>query len=215
MVSFYVRPRDRDLTEQAYEREIIRLLNVMAASIPAEDLAIQWETVAEFAVLEGIQANHLGDDPLGSINERLVRLVDAVPEGIEVGIHLCYGDSGHKHFCEPADTGYLVQVANGVLERVGRPVAWLHLPVPKERDDDAYFEPLSDLALPDGTELYLGLVHNTGGAEGTRRRIEAARKFVAEFGVATECGLGRRPRDTIDGLLDQHTAVADPVAAAE
>jgi len=28
--------------------------------------------------------------------------------------------------------------------------------------------------------------------EGTRRRIDAARKFVKEFGIATECGIGAR-----------------------
>ena len=102
-------------------------------------------------------------------------------------------------------------VANGAIAAANRSVQWVHLPVPKDRDDAAYFEPLNRLSLPPETELYLGLVHQTGGIDGTRKRIAAAQKFVGNFGVATECGLARRDKDTIPALMDQHAAVADPV----
>ena len=82
------------------------------------------------------------------------------------------------------------------------------MPVPKERDDDAYFAPLAGLALKPGCELYLGLLHRTGGIDGTRRRIAAAEKAVSDFGIATECGFGRRPAETIPALLRQHAEVA-------
>ncbi len=59
--------------------------------------------------------------------------------------------------------------------------------------------------------LSLGLVHYTDGVEGTRKRIEAAQRVVTDFGVATECGLGRRPVETIPGLLRIHSEVAAPV----
>ena len=80
--------------------------------------------------------------------------------------------------------------------------------MPKERDDDAYFAPLAGLRLKPGCELYLGLVHMTGGIDGTRRRIAAAERVAPEFGVATECGLARRPPETIPALLRQHAEVA-------
>jgi hypothetical protein len=38
-----------------------------------------------------------------------------------------------------------------------------------------------------------GLVHYTDGVEGARRRINAAEKYLPEFGIAAECGFGRRP----------------------
>ena len=81
------------------------------------------------------------------------------------------------------------------------------MPVPKERDGADYFAPLADAQLPEATELFLGLVHQTGGTEGTQRRIAIASEAVERFGVATECGLGRRDPESIPDLLRQHAQV--------
>ena len=82
------------------------------------------------------------------------------------------------------------------------------MPVPRNRSDAAYYAPLRYLSLHPETEFYLGLVHFTGGVEGTLQRIKAAQQFVSDFGVATECGFGRRPPDTIPELLRIHSQVA-------
>ena len=81
------------------------------------------------------------------------------------------------------------------------------MPVPRDRDDDPYFSPLRDLNLKSGTELYLGLIHLTDGIEGAKRRAAAAKRVIPDFGVATECGFGRRPPETIPDLLRLHRAV--------
>jgi hypothetical protein len=206
---FYVEPSSRSMFEQAYSRAIGHELQRMLESIPGDKLSIQWETVAEFGLLEELMDNHLDGDLLDNITDRLATLVDLVPEAAEVGIHLCYGDSGHKHFCEPEDAGYLVQVANGTADKASRAIAWIHMPVPRERDDAAYYAPLANLDLPDKTELYLGLVHETGGKDGTQRRMDAASKVVQRFGVATECGFGRRALETIPDLMRQHAEVTE------
>jgi hypothetical protein len=205
---FYITPSSRQIFEEAYGRALRKEFERMLEAIPAGKIAIQWETVSEFALLEGLMDNHLDGDLLEIIADRLAALVELVPEPAEVGIHLCYGDSGHKHFCEPGDAGYLVQVANGVAAKAGRSIAWIHMPVPRDRDDAAYYAPLADLQLGESTELYLGLVHQTGGEDGTRRRIDAASKVVSRFGVATECGFGRRDLETIPDLMRQHAAVS-------
>ena len=85
------------------------------------------------------------------------------------------------------------------------------MPVPRDRTDEAYFAPLRQMQLNPETEFYLGLVHMTDGLEGTRARIAAAQAVVGNFGVATECGLGRRDPETIPELLGIHARVADPV----
>ncbi len=205
---FYIEPSSRLMFEQAYGRAIRHELQRMLESIPGDKIAVQWETVAEFGLLEGLMDNHLDGDLLDNITDRLGALVDLVPEPAEVGIHLCYGDSGHKHFCEPEDAGHLVQVANGTADKASRAIAWIHMPVPKERDDAAFYAPLTDLDLPESTMLYLGLVHDTDGKDGTMRRVDAASDFVNRFGVATECGFGRRDLETIPDLMRQHAEVA-------
>ena len=83
------------------------------------------------------------------------------------------------------------------------------MPVPRDRSDDTYFEPLKRLELRPETELCLGLVHYTDGVDGTRKRLATAKKFVSDFSIATECGFGRRDPRTIPDLLRIHAEVAD------
>jgi hypothetical protein len=44
---------------------------------------------------------------------------------------------------------------------------------------------------------------------GTRRRLATAEKYVKNFAIATECGFGRRPPETIPELLRIHAAAAE------
>lgn len=207
-VTWFVAARDHAAVEPAYEAAMLAEVSAIADAIPRERLAIQWDVAVEIALLEGLRRPHFAEIEAG-IAERLRRIGNAIPDGVELGFHLCYGDAEHRHFKEPADTGKLVRLANAIAAGLVRPLDWLHLPVPRSRCDTAYFAPLADLRLPRRTQLYLGLVHRTDGVEGARRRIRAARSVVTEFGVATECGLGRRPSETIPGLLALHAAIAD------
>lgn len=209
-VSAFVVPQDQAAVEPHYEARMLAELVEIAGAIPRDDLAIQWDTAVEFALLEGVFPAAPMDVRAG-ILERLVRIGARVPEGVELGYHLCYGDAGHRHFVQPRDTSKLVDVANALAAQVQRPINWIHMPVPRDRADEAYFAPLRDLKLQPGTELYLGLVHYSDGEAGTRRRIGAAQQAVTQFGVATECGFGRRPPETVPDLLRIHAAVAVPV----
>ena len=77
--------------------------------------------------------------------------------------------------------------------------------------DQAYFAPLKQLHLPPSTQLYLGVVHHQD-PDGTRRRIEAARQVVHDFGIATECGMGRRPSDQVQNVFDISAECSAPYA---
>jgi hypothetical protein len=105
--------------------------------------------------------------------------------------------------------GDMVDLANHLCREVTRPIQLIHMPVPRDRSDDGYFAPLRALKLKPDTELSLGLVHYTDGIEGTRKRIATAQNYVKDFSVATECGFGRRPPETIPELLRIHAAAAD------
>jgi hypothetical protein len=208
-ISAFIVEEESAIVQPAYDRAMFADLDRIASSIPHDELAIQWDVAVEFGLLEGVAFSSYAHVQTGVI-EQLVRLGNQVPEDVELGYHLCYGDAGHKHFVEPEDTSKLVEVANGISASLKRSLNWISMPVPRNRSDDAYFAPLKNLLLHPETELYLGLVHYTDGVEGTQRRIEAAQKVVANFGVATECGLGRRPSETIPDLLRIHREVAAP-----
>jgi hypothetical protein len=192
--------------EPVYRAKLLDEVREMADTIPSPDLAIQWDVSTEMAQWEGVRHAYFDDVKKGVI-DRLTIHCDAVPRKVELGIHLCYGDYGHRHWKEPATTANMVAVYNALSEQVARPIDWLHMPVPRSRDDDAYYEPLRNLRLRPETNLYLGLVHLSDGVEGSRRRMSTAAKFVSDFGAATECGFGRRPPETIADLLALHAAL--------
>ena len=212
-ISAFVVPEHQELLEPVYEEQVLGELRTILQELPHDQLAVQWDTNFELGMLEGVYPVWFGDVK-GGILERLLRISRHVPSDVQLGYHLCYGDVQHRHFKEPADTGKLVEVANALAASLGRPLTWIHLPVPRERLDEAYYAPLRDLRLRAETELYLGLLHHTDGVEGTRRRIETAQRFVSGFGVATECGWGRRPAATIPDLLRIHAAVSAPIQSA-
>jgi hypothetical protein len=196
--------------EPLYEDAMRREIEEITAFVPADSLSIQWDTAAEFGILEGVFPPFFPEDAEEGVVNRLTKYATWVPREVELGYHLCYGDYDHEHFKQPEDAGKLVTIANRVSAGVDRPIGWIHLPVPRDRDDDAYYAPLADLALHDETDLYLGLVHFTDGVDGTNRRISTARRVISTFGVATECGMGRRSPETVPRLLEIHAEVADP-----
>jgi hypothetical protein len=205
-VTSFIEPDFYVAVEQAYERRMRSEIDAILRTVPAEELAIQWDTAVEFALLEGVFPGALVNRR-DLIVERLVGLTSWVPQSVELGFHLCYGDADHKHFIEPKSTALLVDVANAVLASSRRRIDWLHLPVPKSRDDLDYFEPLSALRRPKDMRVYLGLLHLGDGLEGARSRVQAANNFVADFGIATECGFGRRPVDHVVPLLQLHASM--------
>lgn len=205
---------DQVAFEPAYSRRLRQEVEEILAHVRHADLAVQWDVAVEFGILEGIHGfPSTFENPLEDSVRRLGELSSWVPPDIQLGYHLCYGDApdpargGHgRHFKEPQDATKLVAVANAVTAAAARPLDFFSMPVPIERDDDAYYEPLRDLRLG-GARLYLGLVHYQDGVEGTQRRIDAAKRHTDDFGVSTECGMARRPREVIPALLRIHRDV--------
>lgn len=198
---------ERAMAEPIIEAALTREVESIAAAIPHDQLAIQWDVCHEVVGADGGMPLHYDDVVAGSV-DRVARHLGFIPEGVEAGVHLCYGDPGHKHIIEPADLGTCVAYANGIATASPRKVDFIHMPVPRDRSDDAYFAPLGALALPSETTLFLGLVHFTDGAEGTNTRLAAAAPHAEAFGIATECGFGRRDPETIPGLLGIHADIS-------
>ena len=206
VVARHITVDSQPAVEAAYDSALTAELREILHAIPHDRLAIQWDVAIEIAILEGVLPAHFSPVFEG-IESRLLGLAGLVPASVELGFHLCYGDAGHKHFKEPEDTSLMVRLAN-MLANGPRPLNWIHMPVPHGRTDAAYFQALRELAMPPSCQLFLGLVHDIDGLQGTRSRIEIARQFApANFGIATECGFGRRDPSTVAALLKLHSEV--------
>ena len=210
VVSRWVREEYQAEVEPAYEALLLKALSRIQNSIPARELAIQFDCAVEFAMLEGLGGFFTAwfAPVKEGLVKRILRLTQVVGEDVQLGFHLCYGSVDNQHFVQPKDSGYLVDMANELTKLVARPIQWIHMPVPKDRTDTAYFEPMKGLALQDDTELYLGLIH-AGDLQGAHERIGAARKVLSkDFGVGTPCGMGRTPPDQIGGILEIMAAIS-------
>jgi len=201
-------PSALPVVEPAYEAAMLREVAAICAAIPHDDLALQWDVCIEVLQHDGRLMPVPWDD--AAHRARVGRLTAAVPADVHLGVHLCYGDYDGRHSIEPLDAATLTALANLVTAEAARPLEWVHLPVPIDRDDEAYVAPLADLRLAPGTELFLGLVHHADGVAGARRRLEVAERVVAPgVGIATECGIGRAHTTAeILELFDIHAAVA-------
>ncbi|HYE93447.1 MAG TPA: hypothetical protein VEA38_20610 [Terriglobales bacterium] len=208
----YVSPKARDAYLPVYERALLRALGEVVEAIPPTRLAIQWDVCQEVLIAEGFFPDRPADYEARIVAE-LARLGNAVPGEAEMGYHLCYGSPGDEHLVMPKDMGLVVGLANGVRGALRRRLDFLHMPVPKDRTDAAYFGPLRDLAGLAETALYLGLIHHDDRA-GDRARIRTARAIVPTFGIASECGWGRGDPARVPGLLESHRIALKEMEAA-
>jgi SAM-dependent methyltransferase len=205
-IAAFIAPEDQSRVEPLYETRMLNELTTIFEAIPHDQLAVQWDTNFEFAMLDGVMPAWFSD-PRSSIVERLVRLGRTIPADVQLGYHFCHGHERH-HRERPYDAQALVDIANALSLSLGRSLDWVHLPVQRGRVDVAFFETLAQLALRPETSLYLGLLHPADGLAGARARVVAAQRFVHDFGVATDCGWSRhRPQD-VEPLIELHRAVS-------
>lgn len=207
-IAAFVAPEHQALVEPVYEVRMMEELGRILDAIPHDQLAIQWDTNFEFAMLDGVMPTWF-EDTKSSIVERLVRLGRSIPADVQLGYHFCHGHE-QAHRDRPYDAQQLVDVANALSLSLSRPLDWIHLPVQSDRVDLKFFERLGQLQRRAETQLYLGLVHPSDGIVGAKARVVAAHRFVRGFGVATDCGWGRHRSRDIETLIDLHRQISSP-----
>jgi hypothetical protein len=200
----------------SYERALFADLDTLLDRLPHDRCAVQWDVAVEFGLLEGAMGPGSAT-PIDQITPALVRCVNRLPADVPVGLHLCYGDYGHQHFKQPESIQLQVDLINAVAAAAHRPVNWASFTVPQARNDAAYFAPLRNLTAGPETELYFALVpyHPDDQADGTAtdqaRHIDAALGLSAagqrQWGISTECGMGRVEPGDVPTLLDLHREI--------
>jgi hypothetical protein len=198
----------------SYEAALFADLDTAFERLPNQRIAIQWDVAVEFGALEGAMGPKR---PMDQIAPGLVRCVERVPRDVPVGMHLCYGDYGHQHFKQPESLQMQVDLVNAVTSSAGRPLDFVSFTVPQGRNDSAYFEPLRDLRVGAETELYFALVpyHPGEQAPGTTaeqighidKAFSNTETGARNWGISTECGMGRVESSEIPRLLELHSQI--------
>jgi hypothetical protein len=228
-VNFFVEFDSQVEVARAYERPLKHSVDAIQAAIPHGDLVIQWDLPVEDATIEGWFPNPYRD--VEEIYEVTARPASWVADGVELAFHLCYGDSkfgaspfmgdppdeaaaarGGRHI-QPRDASVIVAVSNGLSRHVPRRIDAIQAATVTAWNRLAHWQPLADLAIEPETEFHLGLLHAEDGAAGARYRAALASTFLPEFGLATECGLGRHSAEQLDAVADAVADLFDTAAA--
>jgi methionine synthase II (cobalamin-independent) len=191
---FYASPDDVEAFVQAYARALAVEFGELQELVPHDRLAVQIDEVSPlfWPAWDDAAKEHWADV--------LAEVASGVAEDVPLGLHLCYGDLGGKHDREPDDLGDVVEMVK--TWNSPRALDWVHVPVPLDRTDDAYLEPLQGLDVE--TTLYLGCLHPSEDAGAARTRLSRARAFLpaeVQLGASTECGMGRFGPDQYRSLL--------------
>jgi hypothetical protein len=215
-IDAYVVPEQGQALLPSYEQAMFADLDRLLAAIPHDQVAVQWDVAVEFGVLENAFGPG-GAEAFDAIIAALARCVDQVPADIPAGMHLCYGDYGHEHFKQPESLALQVRVVNAVTAAAHRTLSFVSFTVPQYQRDQGYFAPLADLAADPATELNFALVpyHPADQADGTTEEqtrlideaLAAGPGAGRDWGICTECGMGRVDRDDIPVLLDRYREI--------
>ena len=208
--------RFRAQIEKLHETRLRQDLHHIQKSIPASELTIQWDLMAEIATREWQHGKNQLGQPQSSIEARLfdplTRLASSVDPAVEMGFHLGFGDSNHIQFEPPAEAGSLlkaaVEVANTLVQKIepSHHVEYVHLPIPKDGIHKEFFMPLGNLALRD-TKLFLGVIYANDGL-GTEKRLDAARAIYPNIaGVGPGCRTARMSEEAFGNVLDTYASL--------
>jgi len=203
-------PSDRPALLPALTEHLMGEVDKIAVAIPNDRVALRWDVCQEVLAWEGDYEKGPVDFHSETL-EVLTKIGNAVPAEIELGYHVCYCSPADEHRVQPKDMAIMAEMASAIRVGVGRSIQYFHMPVPRDRTDDAYFAPLENLRLHPQTELYLSLVLHDD-AQGDAARLRAAGRYARVDGVATECGMARGDPSRLPALLAAHVRAAEIAA---
>jgi hypothetical protein len=209
-----IAPEDLPAVAPAYEQALFADLDALLDRLPHDRIAVQWDIAVELGALEGAMGVTM---PMEQIAPGIARCLERVPADVPAGLHLCYGDYGHQHWKQPDSLQMQVDLVDAVTSAARRRLDFVSFTVPQNRDDAAYFAPLAGLRAGADTELNFALVpyHPADQAQGTTARqvehidtaLAASPGGAREWGICTECGMGRVDAADVPELLDLHSTI--------
>jgi hypothetical protein len=83
----------REAGFQVYEAALFRAMRRLQDEIPAEELSIQIDLAVDTAFWEGVYEKPWFEDVREGTLRYILRMIEQVDEGVELGLHNCYGES--------------------------------------------------------------------------------------------------------------------------
>lgn len=205
---YFCEPADWPVAKRGYERAVRAQIDQMLETIPANDLAIQFDFSNEVVDLSRAGGRTQPWLPEQTLEEKLERhtaslseLWRGIPDETVLGFHWCYGTWGGWPRTEMDDLSLCVRLTNEAVARSGHRVDYIHMPVTLE-PGDAFFAPLRDLV--SGPRVFLGLIHHDDASQGFDARLALARAHLQDFGIAGPCGYGRVESAELPAVLRAH-----------
>ncbi|KAK4500517.1 hypothetical protein PRZ48_008706 [Zasmidium cellare] len=192
-VAEWIRPEYRETAEAQYEAAIVRAIEGIQDIIPHQDLAIQIDCrVASPAIGTRAVSPETDETPLLAVC--VTRLARHVAADVDLGLHVAPSSGGTLQST--------IDVVKALQRPCPRPMAWLHLSLPADTNDEQSLQPLEDLSRGTKTELVLGLVRPRD-EEGSRRRILKAAECLGstDFGIAAAGNLVDLTQDDFEDIL--------------
>lgn len=99
ITALYVRRGFQVEFEGVYGRVLLKALERIQEGIPPEELSVQWDCPFEFGMIDGAEfpgrdTEKWWEESMSEgVVRRLVRVRESVKEDVELGVHLCYGES--------------------------------------------------------------------------------------------------------------------------
>jgi len=196
---YFPDPADLGRVRPGFEAALAAEVAVIMEKIPHRDLAIQWDCAWELQAVCGAGKAVPSELEVATHVPPIGRLSKQIPEDVALGFHFCFGTFGGWPAFAPDDLGKPVELINAAVAAADRRVDWVHIPA-LDRTDDAFYAPLARLDAK-GARVYLGVIHSMATLP---QRLEAARRFLPDFGVAAYCGFGRTPPGEMPRILQDH-----------
>lgn len=197
-----------EIIRAGFQGALVAEVRTIAEHIPSGELAIQYDCSWEVTDVYGA-AGLAKDDAIERNVAQFGPLAAALPADVDLGLHLCFGTFGGWPRFRPDDLSEAVNFANAIAAKAGRSFTWMHIPA-LDTSADAFYAPLRNLDVGEA-RIYLGLIHSmTDFGE----RLEVARRYLPEFGLAAYCGFGRLSEEEADRFLDDHLAAMKIAAAS-
>jgi hypothetical protein len=197
-------PQDLARIRPGFEAALAAEVAAIVEKIPHPDLAIQWDCAWELQAVCGAGKAVPQELEVETHARPIGRLSKVIPQDVQLGFHFCFGTFGGWPAFAPDDLGRPVELINAAVTGAGRRVDWVHIPT-LDRVDEKFYAPLQRLDAG-GARVYLGAIHNMATL---RQRVDVARKFLPDFGLAAYCGFGRTPPGEMPQILQDHLAALE------